>query len=167
MLYLGESYVGMPMVQAPVDQEFTIFVKDVGRRLAVALTAAYGPEVGRECTADALAYGWEHWGDLRDMDNPAGYLYRVGQSAARRYRRHNPLFPTTVTTGLPHVEPGLPAAMASLTEAQRTAVALVHAFEWSEREAAIFLGVHRSTVRRHCERGLSKLRAALEAHRDR
>jgi hypothetical protein len=31
-----------------------------------------------------LAYGFEHWGKVGPMANPAGYLYRVGQSEARR-----------------------------------------------------------------------------------
>lgn len=34
-----------------------------------------------------MAWGWEHAGELAAMTNPAGYLFRVGQSAARRYRK--------------------------------------------------------------------------------
>ena len=52
--------------------------------------------------------------------------------------------------------------MNSLSEAQRTAVILVHVLEWTEREAADLLGDDRSTVRRHRDRGLAKLREALE-----
>jgi DNA-directed RNA polymerase specialized sigma24 family protein len=148
-------------VRTQIDDEFTVFVKEVEPRLSLALVAAYGPEVGREVTSDALAYAWEHWTDVQEMENAAGYLYRVGQSSARKYRRRNPLFPV-VPAELPRVEPGLPAALSSLSAAQRTAVVLVHVEGWSEREAADLLGVHRSTVRRHRDRGLAKLRAALE-----
>jgi len=35
-------------------------------------------------TAEALAYAWENWDRLSSMKNPVGYLYRVGQSRARR-----------------------------------------------------------------------------------
>lgn len=139
-----------------------MFVKDVEPRLSYAFAAAYGVEVGREATADALAYAWEHWSEVRGMENAGGYLYRVGQSSARRYRRTGPLFPAVVAAELPEVEPGLPAALNSLSEAQRTAVILVHVLEWTEREAADLLGVDRSTVRRHRDRGLAKLREALE-----
>jgi DNA-directed RNA polymerase specialized sigma24 family protein len=149
-------------VRTQVDEAFTVFVKDVEPRLALALAAAFGPETGRESTADALVYAWEHWDRVQEMENAPGYLYRVGQTAARRYRRHNPLFPAVAPAALPHVEPGLPAALSSLSAAQRTAVMLVHVEGWSEREAADLLGVHRSTVRRHCDRALAKLRAALE-----
>jgi len=154
------------IVRPEVDDEFTVFVKDIEPRLSFALAAAYGVEVGRESAADALAYAWEHWGKVREMENPAGYLYRVGQSHARRYRRRGPLFPAAVPGELPGVEPGLPAALSSLSVAQRTAVVLVHVLEWSEREAADLLGVDRSTVRRHRDRGLAKLRAALEVGSD-
>ncbi len=147
----------------PADnEEFTTFVKSVEPKLSFALGAAYGLEVGREATADALMYAWEHWANLRVMQNPAGYLYRVGQSSARRYRRKSPLFPSVASFELPDVEPGLPAALASLSPGQRTAVVLVVVLEWSEREAAELLGLDRSTIRRHRDRGLAKLRTALE-----
>jgi RNA polymerase sigma-70 factor (ECF subfamily) len=149
-------------VQSDLVAEFTVFVKDTEPRLSYALAAAYGVEVGRESTADALAYAWENWGKVRGMENPSGYLYRVGQSSARRYRKPRLLFPTISPSELPEVEPALPAALTALSPAQRTAVVLVHVLEWSEREAAGLLGVDRSTIRRHCERGLAKLRAALE-----
>jgi RNA polymerase sigma-70 factor (ECF subfamily) len=145
-----------------LSEEFTLFVKEIEPRLSMALAAAYGVEAGRESAADALEYAWAHWSEVGKMNNPAGYLYRVGQSAARRYRRSGPLFPPVDHRELPHVEPALPDALSSLTEAQRTAVVLVHVLEWTEREAAALLGVDRSTVRRHSERGLAKLRTALE-----
>ena len=100
------------------------------------------------------------------MNNPAGYLYRVGQSAARRHRRTGPLFPVVHHDELPQVEPGLPKALSRLSKAQRTAVVLLFVLEWTEREAAELLGVNRSTVRRHRDRGLAKLRAGLEVPAD-
>jgi DNA-directed RNA polymerase specialized sigma24 family protein len=101
------------------------------------------------------------------MKNPAGYLYRVGQTAARRHKRAGrPLFPEVGAGEVPLVEPGLPAAMSRLSKAQRTAVVLLYVLDWSEREAADMLGVNRSTVRRHRDRGLAKLRRALEVNAD-
>lgn len=149
-----------------VDEDFSGFVGEFEPKLSYALAAAYGVEVGRESTADVLAYAWEHWSELREMDNPAGYLYRVGQSAARKHRRRSPLFPPVALSEMPLVEPGLPAALNQLSRSQRVAVVLLHALDWSEREAAEFLGVDRSTVRRHRDRGLAKLRKALEVGSD-
>lgn len=122
--------------------------------------------MGKEATADALAYAWEHWERIREMDNPAGYLYRVGQTCSRKYNRRSPLFPSVDRVELPRVEPGLPAALQSLSERQRIAVVLLHGMQWSEREVADLLEVDRSTVRRHRERGLEKLRRALEVEPD-
>ena len=149
-------------MQAEDEQAFTRFVKETEPRLSYALAAAYGPEVGADAAADALGYAWENWEKVRTMDNPAGYLYRVGQSHSRSYRRPRKLFPAIAPADVPDIEPGLPSALESLTRNQRVAVVLIHGLAWTEHEAAELLGVSRSTVRTHAERGLSRLRTALE-----
>jgi DNA-directed RNA polymerase specialized sigma24 family protein len=141
---------------------FEHFVESTGRRLRAGLVAAYGPEVGADASAEALAYGWEHWDRLSKMENPAGYLYRVGQTAARRWRRPQGYLPDTGAAEFPDVEPGLTPALERLTEAQRTTVLMVHAFGWSQTETAELLSVSLSTVRTHLRRGLAKLREELE-----
>ena len=60
--------------------EFTAFVMEFESRLRESLMAACGGEVGRDAAAEALVYGWEHWGRISGMENPAGYLYKVGLS---------------------------------------------------------------------------------------
>lgn len=77
---------GGPMTGSAADS-YTSFVEDAGPRLRQALIARYGPDVGAEATAEALAYGWEHWDRLASMANPAGYLCRVGQSRSRAFFR--------------------------------------------------------------------------------
>ena len=67
--------------------EFTRFVKEVEPRLSYAFFAAYGPEVGSEVTAEALAYAWEHWSRISAMDNPAGYRHGSAQSRQMDSRR--------------------------------------------------------------------------------
>lgn len=141
-------------------------MKETEPRLSYALAACYGVEVGRESTADALAYAWEHWHKIQAMDNPVGYLFRVAQTSARRQRTRATLFPGVAAEELPMVEPGLPAALAELSQVQRTVVVLLHGLAWSEREVAALLRVHRSTVRRHRERGMSKLRASMKVASD-
>ncbi|MCB1247467.1 MAG: hypothetical protein KDB69_09380, partial [Acidimicrobiia bacterium] len=111
-------------MEAPPGEEYAAFVREGGARLRRAFIAAYGPEVGAEATSDALAYGWEHWARVSRMDNPAGYLYRVGQSKARRYRRKPTRLPEVEQAATPWVEPGLPSALAALSERQRQAILL-------------------------------------------
>lgn len=138
------------------------FVRRDGVRLRAGLVAAYGPDVGADAAAEALAYGFEHWDRLGDMDNPAGYLYRVGQSEARKHFRPMGYLPVIPAPGLPDFEPGLAPALESLTESQRAGVVLVHALGWTQRDAAQLLDVDISTLRTHIARAMTKLRAALE-----
>ena len=56
------------------------------------------------------------------------------------------------------VEPALPEALAKLSERQRTTVMLVHSFEWTLSEVADVLGLSKSSVRNHLERGMKSLR---------
>lgn len=122
--------------------------------------AAYGIDRGREATAEALAYAWEHWPALRELDNPAGYLYRVGQSRSRP-RRVPRIAASDDRRDLPWVEPKLLDALTALTEPQRVAVVLAKGHEWQLHEIASLTGVSVSTVQTHLERGLAKLRLAL------
>lgn len=145
--------------RAPGD--FLTFVENVGARLRQALITAYGPEVGAEATAEALAYAWEHWERIGSMDNPAGYLYRVGQSKSRWYRRRPTRLPEVPDASTPWVEPGLPKILQSLPRQQRVSVILCHGYGWTRVEVAELLGVTASTVQRHVDRGMSKLRSGL------
>ncbi len=149
-----------------VEGAFTEFARAAEPKLRYALVAGYGPERGRDAAAEALAYGWQHWERIKAMDNPAGYLYRVGQRAATRQRAPRPLFRPVPVEHAPWVEPALPQALGRLTRNQRIAVVLVHAFEWSQSEVGELMGVSKSSVQRHLERGLAKLRKALEVQSD-
>lgn len=149
-----------------ITDSFTEFVRDVEPRLRQALCAAFGGDAGRDAAAQALAYGWEHWDRVRDMDNPAGYLWGVGRSHARRQRRFRPVFPDMPEGSMPWVEPGLPAAMSRLTDKQRVAVMLIHGLEWTHSEVAELLGVSKSTVQGHAEQGMAKLRRHVGASDD-
>jgi RNA polymerase sigma-70 factor (ECF subfamily) len=147
------------------EEAFTEFVRLNEPKLRIALMAGCGTERGREATAEALAYAWEHWNKVRGMKYPVGYLYRVGQSKSRTRLRPRP-DPASPGSSEPWVEPELPAALDRLSRKQRMAVVLVHAYGWTQREAADVLGVSEATVRTHLHRGLDKLRTALGAATD-
>lgn len=142
---------------------FETFVAAHEARLVRALSATYGPRLGREAAVDALSWAWEHWDRVRSMANPVGYLYRVGQTAARRSLGGRELALAEPAVVLPDViEPGLLPALRTLSEQQRTVVVLVHGYGWSLRETADLLGCSFSTVRNHLDRALTRLRNALE-----
>lgn len=96
------------------------------------------------------------------MDNPRGYVYRVGQRLGGRMirTRQAQLFQAE-TADQPMVEPMLAPALSQLSTRQRQAVVMVHALGWTHAETAEFLGLSKSTVQRHVERGMKKLRTTI------
>ena len=141
---------------------FTQFVMETEPRLRRALTATFGSEVGRDAAAEALAYGWKHWDRLRGMENPAGYLYRVGRDRGRSLPKPvgTPHLEIVVAK-MPWVEPELPAALGELPEKQRTAFVLIHGYEWTFGEVAEVMGVSKATVQTHEARAMARLRERL------
>jgi DNA-directed RNA polymerase specialized sigma24 family protein len=141
---------------------FEAFMRDAEPRLWRALTVGFGPVVAREAAADALAWGWEHWERLRGMVNPVGYLFRIGQNRARRTLRNRQPPPTIPTAS--HevtIEPALTAGLQALSERQRLVVGLIHGYGWSFAEVGDLLGIAKSSVQRHEERGMAALRKHL------
>ncbi len=144
---------------------FEEFAQTAGRRLRAGLIAAYGVQTGLDATAEALAYGWEHWDRLSGMSNPAGYLYRVGQTAARRERRPQSFLPVPPANEPAPFEPKLIPALEQLTEHQRVVVVLTCAYGWLQSEVADLLDISPSSVRTHQTRALEKLAEQLEVTR--
>jgi RNA polymerase sigma factor (sigma-70 family) len=145
--------------------DFERFVAEVEPRVRRALVAGFGTELGRQAAADALAWAWQNWDRVRELDSPVGYLYRVGRTlVARSEARDLPVAELMAGVASPDdsFEPGLAPAIARLSEAQRCAVVLVVGFGYTLREAAEVLGVTASTVHRDTERALARLRSELE-----
>jgi RNA polymerase sigma factor (sigma-70 family) len=159
-VHVGEPGTGASVGIEPTA-DFDTFAHRCGPDVRRVLVARYGLDVGIEATADALAYAWERWERVAQMENPTGYLVRVGQSAARRYRHR----PVVLPDRIPHVEstfdPRLPRALEHLSPRQRSAVVLICVHDWTYPAAAAALGVSESTLRNHVRRGLDSLRREL------
>lgn len=142
---------------------FTAVVADVEQRVRRGLVARFGVEVGNDSCNDAMEWAWSHQGQLISADNPAGLLYRVGQSSSRRYLRWRrpPRLPAETTSDNPTTDLGLGEAMTSLSEPQRVSVLLVHGHRYTYDEVAEILGVSTAAVRNHVHRGLRRLRTQL------
>lgn len=149
------------MLQETRHEAFTEFVSEVEPRLHIALVGSVGPDLAREATAEALAWAWENWDRVREMHNPGGYLYRVARSKMRPWFRRSPTYPAPDRIEMPWIEPGLPSAIAKLSEQQRVVVLLVYAFGWTQAEVARFLGIGHGAAQKHAERGLARLRRHL------
>lgn len=152
-----------------VVDETARLLADLEPRLRRAFVARFGWPDGTDVAADVMEWAWAHRDRLVGLDNPAGYLWRVGTSRSRRmhrWRREQGRLPTdlagiadTATSGW--FEPGLPAALNRLDHDTRTAVVLVHCFDWSYAEVATLLDVPLHTVRNRIHRGLASLRTEL------
>lgn len=139
--------------------EFQAFVEEVEPRLRRAFAGSLGVDRGAEALSEAFAWGWENRARLAQLENPVGYLFRVGQSKSRRRKR--PQLPPPEPGRIPNIEPALVEGLKSLTQKQRSAVWLVHACSWSHSEVAEALEMSASTVATHVGRGLNALRVHL------
>jgi DNA-directed RNA polymerase specialized sigma24 family protein len=163
--------VGEAEVEASGDQAretFAAFVAEHEPALRRSLIAAFGPEVGREAAAEALAQAWPRWERVSGLRNPPGYVFQVGRNVARRRLRRERMGRSLERAHAPDPvgavvggEPGLTTALSHLSERQRAAVLLVHGYGYTLIEAATAMGCSPSTVRNHLERGMARLRADL------
>jgi RNA polymerase sigma factor (sigma-70 family) len=155
----------MTEVGTDAAEPLSQFLSDAQCRLERALVARFGVDDGLEAASEAMVFAVEQWARLRIMDNPLGYLYRVGETTGRRLaRRWEPL---DVLVHEPRAEDGvvdvdLQRALVRLKPAQRVAVVLVHGHGHSYREVAEVLDVPVTTVTNDLHRGLARLRSILE-----
>ncbi|HUF96608.1 MAG TPA: sigma-70 family RNA polymerase sigma factor [Ilumatobacter sp.] len=145
---------------------FNVLMKAVEFRVRRALVARYGIEIGDDAAAEAFAWAWENLDEVEGMSNPAGYLFRVGQSAAKRLmgwrRQHRKLYEPPADSDLrARMDNDLLSSLRRLSTDQRAAVLLVHGYGFSYAEVADTLGVSEAAVTNHVHRGLKRLRRLL------
>lgn len=133
-------------------------------QLRAALVATFGAELGRDAAAEALSYAWEHRARILALDNPVGYVFRVGQRwTTRHQRRGRRRFELVAEADRPPgFEPALHEALDSLPRRQRQVVVLCTGYGLTHAEAADVLNISRSTVQNHAERGLRHLQRKVD-----
>lgn len=138
---------------------------------ALALTLA-DPQLAREAADEAMVRAYAHWRRVRGLDNPGGWVYRVGLNWAtswrRKVRRERALpepgrAPVGRAASPPPDPAGLAAqqALADLPLAQRAAVVCRVLLDLSTADTAAVLGVAEGTVKSRLARGLAALRTTL------
>ena len=159
----------MSVSDEPIERDlgFDEFTRSVGEQVRRALVAFYGVEIGTEAAAEAMSVAWQRWAEVSAMDNPSGFVFRVGQSKARphlRWFQRRGVFPSTegriAATDGARLE--VLDALRQLQPDQRAAVVLVKSHGYSYREAADLLGVSEAAVTNHVHRGLIRLRTIME-----
>jgi RNA polymerase sigma factor (sigma-70 family) len=133
----------------------------VGRALAITLGDR---DLATDAVDEALVRAYQRWERVRTLDQPAGWVYRVGLNHARsRLRR---LLRRPPATRDEHVEihvsdPAIERALARLSVDQRAVVVCRHLLGWSEAQTAEALHVRPGTVKSRLSRALTRLEAEL------
>ncbi|MGA5097380.1 SigE family RNA polymerase sigma factor [Streptomyces lavendulocolor] len=139
-------------------------------RLAHLLTGE--ADAADDIAADALLALWHRWDRVRAAEHPAAYARGVVANLARsrirsavRERRRIALFWSQQS---PHTDgPDVPAvvdvqdALRTLPFRKRACVVLRHAFDLSERDTALALGISVGTVKSQTSKAMAQLERLL------
>jgi RNA polymerase sigma-70 factor (ECF subfamily) len=156
----------------PDDQSFEAFYRAQADRVYRALAITLGdPQVAREAADEGMARAFARWSDVRSLQNPGGWVYRVGLNWAtsfwRKRRREQPL---PIGHEIPaDDDPQATLALAAVRElplAPRAVVVCRVLLGLSTVETAELLGIPTGTVKSRLARALTALRAALEEGSD-
>jgi len=163
-----------PLHAAPVHESDTLGLafsdfyrqarSDVARALSLALGDA---ELAAEATDEAMTRAYERWRTVSTLDNPGGWVYRVGLnwslSVLRRRRRSaQPLYSLDSTDLPPMADPDIHRALAELDVKQRSVVVCRHLLGWTVEETAAALGLRVGTVKSRLHRANRYLQNRLD-----
>ncbi|MEX0848344.1 MAG: sigma factor-like helix-turn-helix DNA-binding protein [Ilumatobacteraceae bacterium] len=139
--------------RTPIARALTVTLRD--RELAI------------EATDEAMARAYQRWEQVRTLDNPAGWVYRVAlnwsRSILRRLTRPAPRWVSGSDTAPAPVvqDPAVERALDSLSVDQRAAVVCRLMLGYSEARTAELLGIRPGTVKSRLHRALDRLEPLL------
>jgi RNA polymerase sigma-70 factor (sigma-E family) len=157
------------------EAQFEAFVEKNSRELGrLAYLMVGDRDAADDLTADALLAAWRQWDTVRASDRPLAYLRRVViNMAATRVRRlvrerrwlvmfHSDAMEVAAGTDRADVV-DVREALLRLPAGRRACVVLRYAFDLSEQEVAVLLGVSVGTVKSQTSKGAEQLRRGLRA----
>lgn len=162
------SLTAGPMLELVVEQterlafhDFYVINRDrVGRALAMTLGDA---DLAADAVDEAMTRAYQRWTTVRDMENPAGWVYRVGLNVARsrirrltRRRRTHP-DPAGDVPEPSVIEPAILRALRELPVDHRSVVVCRLLLGWSEAETAEALGIRPGTAKSRLHRATTTL----------
>lgn len=132
----------------------------IGRALAMTLRDT---ELAAEAVDEAMARAFQRWSHVSTLDNPGGWVYRVGLnwsvSVLRRLKRRQPVWMAEPGHApAPSVQdPAIDRALAELSVDHRAVVVCRLLLGLPENETAELLGTRPGTVKSRLHRALEKL----------
>lgn len=163
-----------PLHVTPVSEADTLglafadFYRQARREVARALSLALGDaELANEATDEAMTRAYERWRKVSELDNPGGWVYRVGLnwslSVLRRRRRSaQPLYSLDSADLPPMADPDIHRALAELDVKHRSVVVCRHLLGWTVDETAAALGLRVGTVKSRLHRANRLLQNRLD-----
>ncbi|MEO5898593.1 MAG: sigma factor-like helix-turn-helix DNA-binding protein [Ilumatobacteraceae bacterium] len=136
----------------------------IGRALAITLRDR---ELAGDAVDEAMARAYARWATVGRLDNPGGWVYRVGlnwsRSFLRRAMRPAPIWvtnPPVWSTSSP-LDPAVDQALGELSVDQRAVVICRLLLGLSELETATALQLRPGTVKSRLHRGTQRLQTLL------
>jgi RNA polymerase sigma-70 factor, ECF subfamily len=153
---------------AQTAPSFEDFYEASFRRLFTALCLVTGNRhEAEEIAQDAFLRVYERWDRVRNLEDPTGYLFRVGMNLFRsRYRRtllglrRELLLAPAATDELETIETHdeMVRLLQGLDPKQRAAVLLTAILDYSAEEAGRILGIRASSVRSLTTRARARMK---------
>jgi len=137
---------------------------DVAKALALTLRDT---ELASDAVDEAMARAYERWSHVRSLDNPVGWVYRVGlnwsRSFLRRARRRPPIWmtPSEGVSDAAGIDPAVDRALGELSVDQRAVVVCRLLIGYSEAQTARALGLRPGTVKSRLNRASARLHGLL------
>ncbi|HEY7874911.1 MAG TPA: SigE family RNA polymerase sigma factor [Actinomycetota bacterium] len=147
--------------------EFSGFCSSHYNRLVGVLGLYCGDRAtGEELAQEALARAWSHWAKVRDLEDPAGWLYRVAMNLANSHFRRKRAERRAHQSGRPIPDGGedpaailaIRAAVAQLPRRKRTVLVLRYYLDLPFAQVAQLMDAPESTVKSLARRALEDLR---------
>jgi RNA polymerase sigma factor (sigma-70 family) len=150
-----------------VALSFEAWYADTRPGLARALALSIGDnDLAREAIDEAMTRAYASWPRVSQLENPAGWVYRVAMNWAvsvfRRRRRPQRVVHTTDTDMPMPMDATVAAAFDALDVKHRAVVVCRYLLGWSERETAEALHVPAGTVKSRLSRATAELRIQLD-----
>ena len=136
----------------------------IGRALAITLRDT---QLASEAVDEAMARAYQRWSRVQALDNPGGWVYRVGlnwsRSILRRALRPAPVWVTNSGIAIDGavLEPAIDRALAQLSIEQRAVVVCRLLIGYSESQTATALGLRPGTVKSRLARASTRLQSLL------
>jgi DNA-directed RNA polymerase specialized sigma24 family protein len=141
----------------------------IGRALALTLR---NTALAAEAVDEAMARAYQRWPHVSQLENPGGWVYRVGlnwsRSVVRRLTRPAPVWVASpAASPAPIVQdPLVDRALGLLTVDQRAVVVCRLLLNLSEASTAHALGIRPGTVKSRLHRALARLNPLLAPLRE-